>query len=66
MIAEGERGHEQDEVADGLVRLGLLLRFGLVELEEELGEEDVALAGAEVLEEGGGVLGSNSMGNILA
>ena len=53
MIAEGEGGHEQDEVADRLVRLGLLLRFGLVELEEELGEEGVPLACPKVLQEGG-------------
>ena len=54
MIAKGEGCHEQYEVSYRLVRLRLFR--GLVELEEELGEEDVPLAGAEVLEEGGRVL----------
>ena len=54
MIAKGEGCHEQYEVSYRLVRLRLVR--GLVELEEELGEENVPLAGAEVLEEGGRVL----------
>ena len=52
MIAEGEGGHEQDQVSYGLVRL-VLLFGGLVELEEELGEENVPLACPKVLQEGG-------------
>ena len=52
MIAEGEGGHEQDQVSYGLVRL-VLLFGGLVELEEELGEEGVPLACPKVLQEAG-------------